>query len=129
MSHRTSRDSAIRGQREQRERRIATAIPRPKAQRVRELAEGVGFEPTVACATTVFKTVPLNRSGTPPARPLDARNVNDAKSGVFRDGRTKRLQDLQLPRDLERLHLAVHVELVVDTARMQLRRPPAHPEA
>ena len=31
------------------------------------LAEGVGFEPTVTCATTVFKTAPLNRSGTPPS--------------------------------------------------------------
>jgi hypothetical protein len=29
--------------------------------------EGVGFEPTVTgTATTVFKTAPLNRSGTPP---------------------------------------------------------------
>ncbi len=25
-----------------------------------KMAEGVGFEPTVACATTVFKTVTLN---------------------------------------------------------------------
>ncbi len=30
------------------------------------LAEGVGFEPTVACTTPVFKTGPLNRFGTPP---------------------------------------------------------------
>src|SRR3954465_10791155 len=31
------------------------------------LAEGVGFEPTVrARRTTVFETVPFNRSGTPP---------------------------------------------------------------
>ena len=30
------------------------------------MAEGVGFEPTVACTTTVFKTVTLNRSVTPP---------------------------------------------------------------
>jgi hypothetical protein len=31
-------------------------------------AVGVGFEPTVTCATTVFKTVPLGRSGNPPLR-------------------------------------------------------------
>lgn len=30
------------------------------------MAEEVGFEPTVACTTTVFKTAPLNHSGTPP---------------------------------------------------------------
>ena len=30
------------------------------------MAEGMGFEPMVACATTVFKTAPINRSGTPP---------------------------------------------------------------
>ena len=29
-------------------------------------AEGVGFEPTVTCATTVFKTVALSRSAIPP---------------------------------------------------------------
>ena len=32
------------------------------------VAEEVGFEPTVTCATTVFKTVALIRSATPPAR-------------------------------------------------------------
>lgn len=31
-----------------------------------DLAVGVGFEPTVTRATTVFKTVPLGRSGNPP---------------------------------------------------------------
>ena len=31
-----------------------------------KLAEGVGFEPTVARATTVFKTVTIDRSDTPP---------------------------------------------------------------
>jgi hypothetical protein len=31
------------------------------------MAEGVGFEPTVRCRTTVFKTVRLNRSRTPPS--------------------------------------------------------------
>ena len=30
------------------------------------LAERVGFEPTVACATTVFETVRINRSRTSP---------------------------------------------------------------
>ncbi len=30
------------------------------------MAEGVGFEPTVAFATTVFKTASFNRSDTPP---------------------------------------------------------------
>ncbi len=33
----------------------------------RKLAEGVGFEPTVAQkTTTVFETAPFGRSGTPP---------------------------------------------------------------
>jgi hypothetical protein len=37
-------------------------------QTVLRLAEGVGFEPTVQeTHTTVFETVPFNRSGTPPA--------------------------------------------------------------
>ena len=31
------------------------------------MAEGVGFEPTVACATTVFKTVTIGHSDTPPS--------------------------------------------------------------
>jgi hypothetical protein len=36
---------------------------------VLELAEGVGFEPTLATRTrTVFKTVSINRSDTPPQR-------------------------------------------------------------
>ena len=30
------------------------------------LAEVVGFEPTVPCGTTVFKTAPINLSGTLP---------------------------------------------------------------
>jgi hypothetical protein len=33
-------------------------------------AEGVGFEPTEARASTVFKTVPFGRSGIPPAARL-----------------------------------------------------------
>ena len=48
-------------------------IPRPTflyAPSAREvtsaMAESVGFEPTVVLATTVFKTVPLNRSGNSP---------------------------------------------------------------
>jgi hypothetical protein len=33
-------------------------------------AEGVGFEPTVAFTTSVFKTDPIGLSGIPPARIL-----------------------------------------------------------
>ena len=33
---------------------------------VRRLAERTGFEPAVACATTVFKTVTFNHSVTSP---------------------------------------------------------------
>jgi hypothetical protein len=33
---------------------------------VRKLAERTGFEPAVACATTVFKTVTFNHSVTSP---------------------------------------------------------------
>ena len=32
------------------------------------MAEGVGFEPTFADAKTVFKTVAIDRSATPPRR-------------------------------------------------------------
>ena len=32
------------------------------------MAEGVGFEPTRACALPVFKTGAINRSTTPPQR-------------------------------------------------------------
>src|SRR5947209_20105728 len=35
-------------------------------------AEGVGFEPTVACATTVFETVRFGRSRIPPSTRLPA---------------------------------------------------------
>ena len=31
------------------------------------MAEGVGFEPTVPCGTTVFKTVTIDHSDTPPS--------------------------------------------------------------
>ena len=34
--------------------------------RIENVAEEVGFEPTRACAPTVFKTVAFNRSATPP---------------------------------------------------------------
>ena len=33
------------------------------------LAEAVGFEPTVPCGTTVFKTAAFNHSATPPSKP------------------------------------------------------------
>ena len=31
------------------------------------MAEGVGFEPTVTCATMVFETIRFGRSRTPPS--------------------------------------------------------------
>src|SRR3972149_523895 len=50
------------------------------------LAEGVGFEPTVRTRrTTVFKTVPLNRSGTPPRYKI-ARRATDHRKEDERDG-------------------------------------------
>ena len=33
------------------------------------MAERVGFEPTVTCATTVFETAPINHSSTSPRKP------------------------------------------------------------
>jgi hypothetical protein len=33
---------------------------------LQKMAEGTGFEPAVACATTVFKTVTIDHSDTPP---------------------------------------------------------------
>ena len=33
----------------------------------KKMAEEVGFEPTVRCRTTVFKTAAFNRSATPPS--------------------------------------------------------------
>ena len=37
------------------------------------MAEGVGFEPTVPCGTTVFKTVTIDHSDTPPRVKLSGR--------------------------------------------------------
>lgn len=55
----------------------ATALQRGSLRSSREcqatvMAEGVGFEPTVTCATPVFKTGALNRSATPPRQPASA---------------------------------------------------------
>lgn len=50
----------------EREPRTTTAPDQLPGQGPFHLAVGVGFEPTVTCATTVFKTVPLGRSGNPP---------------------------------------------------------------
>ena len=35
------------------------------------MAEGVGFEPTVTCATSVFKTGAFDHSATPPLVAID----------------------------------------------------------
>ena len=43
------------------------------------MAERVGFEPTVTCATTVFETAPINHSGTPPRFMLAG---NPARGGI-----------------------------------------------
>jgi hypothetical protein len=40
---------------------------------ISRMAEGVGFEPTRACALPVFKTGAINRSTTPPV--FDAREL------------------------------------------------------
>jgi hypothetical protein len=63
-----------------------------------ELAEGVGFEPTRACALPVFKTGAINHSTTPPrfraagdfatARPMS--NRDEAKDAAERDRRPAR---------------------------------------
>ena len=45
----------------------AVAAERKAAEFVSELAEGVGFEPTMRLRRiAVFKTAPFNHSGTPP---------------------------------------------------------------
>src|SRR5438270_7394465 len=45
-----------------------TRCGRPlQCERAATEAEGVGFEPTVACATTVFETVRFGRSRIPPS--------------------------------------------------------------
>ena len=48
-------------------------------------AEGTGFEPAVVCATTVFKTVSLSRSDTPPRRGTDWNIIarNDIKRQCY----------------------------------------------
>src|SRR5436305_2696629 len=48
------------------------AIDRLSTPRMVVRAEGVGFEPTVACATTVFETVRFGRSRIPPSTRLPA---------------------------------------------------------
>jgi hypothetical protein len=45
------------------------------------MAEGKGFEPPVPCGTTVFKTVALNRSATPPYMGNSKRKRKD--KGIF----------------------------------------------
>lgn len=55
-------------------------------------AVGVGFEPTVTCATTVFKTVPLGRSGNPPVpRPTRGGAGTAYRPGAGRGGRGPRV--------------------------------------
>ena len=44
------------------------------------LAEGVGFEPTRACALPVFKTGAINRSTTPPLNSDLCRRAGDNTS-------------------------------------------------
>ena len=39
----------------------------------KELAEEVGFEPTVPCGTTVFKTAAFNHSAIPPLSKIPER--------------------------------------------------------
>ena len=41
------------------------------------MAEAVGFEPTVTCATTVFETVRFGRSRTPPPERLAAAPIGE----------------------------------------------------
>lgn len=54
-------------------------------------AVGVGFEPTVTRATTVFKTVPLGRSGNPPRTPSTrAERVQTTGPGPHREASVPR---------------------------------------
>ncbi len=46
------------------------------------MADGVGFEPTVGCPTSVFKTGALNRSATHPKRVISER-FNTCKKFLF----------------------------------------------
>ncbi len=48
--------------------RTALSSHRKASSRLRRETEGVGFEPTETCASSVFKTDALNRSATPPLR-------------------------------------------------------------
>ena len=48
--------------------RTAFSSHRKASSRLRRKTEGVGFEPTETCASSVFKTDALNRSATPPLR-------------------------------------------------------------
>ncbi len=47
------------------------------------MAEGVGFEPTVACATTVFKTVTIGHSDTPPNFKFYIKTYAKARLPIF----------------------------------------------
>jgi hypothetical protein len=49
------------------------------------LAEGVGFEPTVGCPTAVFKTAAFVHSATPPRRAMVSRRRSHAASACSVD--------------------------------------------
>ena len=49
------------------------------------MAEGVGFEPTVPFGTTVFKTVTIDRSDTPPKVKLTDTELIIPTSDYFRN--------------------------------------------
>src|SRR5262245_39582176 len=48
------------------------------------MAEGVGFEPTVPCSTTVFKTAALNHSATPPRSKTISYTIRGKCASVLR---------------------------------------------
>ncbi len=48
----------------------------------KEMAERVGFEPTVTCATTVFETAPINHSSTSPQAHHGTRKTGGMGAGL-----------------------------------------------
>jgi hypothetical protein len=53
-----------------------------------QMAEGVGFEPTVGCPTPVFKTGAIDHSATPPEALL---KCGRCLARIMRNGKVKKL--------------------------------------
>src|SRR5262249_5677350 len=89
-ARRRGREALVRQGAVTRSRRRSKRSPGPEA-RASLVAEGVGFEPTVACATMVFETIRFGRSRIPPGRSNMLRDTSNCTLRPLHDaGRQSR---------------------------------------